>query len=308
MSVYQTLWRRWAPPWFQTAPNIGTFYESVGALLDSEAQRALDGRLAGIVYAGAEPFAAKLADGRRIECQPDALPWHEKDRGIKRYSTESDLSFRIRASNWRQLHAERGKPWGEIRHVRPYFSDRVAAGYAYPTIAIVSQTNDSPNSSWWYQVDPAEARTFIKVSPSNFSYDAFPSYRSRWWAFLDMTGTGYTPPETYDSGGVYDTSGWRYDEGGAYPFTTDRAADVAAMFNDWSAAHSWLVGVVLVWPMAGGAPFPTAAGVPTQDAAGWFSLPNGAGTWAGYTLPAPDGRASRPPNFQWIYDNPPVIV
>jgi len=59
--------------------------------------------------------------------------------------------------------------------------------------------------------------------------------------------------------------------------------------------------------MTGGAPFPTAAGTPTQDASGWWSLPNGANTWAGYVDPA-TGLGTRPPNFQWIYDNPPVIV
>lgn len=306
MSVYQNLWRKWAPPWFQTAPNIGTFYESVGALLDSEAQRALDGRLAGIVYAGAEPYAAKLADGRRIECQPDALPYHSADRGILLYPTEGILSQRIRLSQWRQLHAERGTHWGEIRHVRPYFADRVAAGYTYPTITIVHQTNEGTPAAIWRQVDPAGARTMIRVSPSNFSYDAFPAYRTRWWAFLDMTGTGYTPPAVW--GGFSWGDGTLWGEGGAVPFTPAMGADVSAMLDDWSSAHSWLVGVVLVWPGVGGAPFPSAAGVPTQDAAGWWSLPNGAGTWGGYTLPAPDGRASRPPNFQWIYENPPVIV
>jgi len=301
VSVYQDMWRKWAPPWFRTARNIGVFYESVGRILDSEAQRALDGRLAGIVYAGAEPYAAKLADGRRIECQPDALPWHSADRGIKLYPTEGELSQRIRLSQWRQLHAERGTHWGEIRHVRPYFADRVAAGYTYPTIAIVHQTNEATPRAVWYQVDPSGARTMRRAATSNFDYDGQPVKRSRWWAFLDMTGTGYTPPETYDSGGIYDTSGWVYDAGGAYPLTLDAQADIVSMFTDWKAAHSWCAGVILVWPQVGGGAFPTYNATPAQDATGWWSLPNE--KWA-LTYDPSSGLGTRPPNFIWTLDNP----
>lgn len=307
MSVYQDLWRSFAPPWFRTARNVGIFYESMGALLDSEAQRSVDARLAGIVYAGAGPASALLSDGRRIECQPDALPLHSADRGIKLYPTEGILSQRIRLSQWWQLHAARGTHWGEIAHARPYFADRVAAGFGYPAITIGFQTNEGTPRAAWAQVDPSGNRTLLYTSPSNLNYDGFSTLRSRWWVFVDMAGTGYSPPETYDSGGIYDTSGWQYDAGAPVPFTAAAGADVASMFYDWKAAHSWCGGVVAVWPQSGGAPFPTAGGTPAQDATGWWSLPNGANTWAGYVDPG-TGKGTRPPNFLWLYDNPAPLI
>ena len=278
------------------APNVSVFYESVGTVLDQLAQRISDGRLTMNPYAGPDPGGARLATGQRIECQPDALPYHSRDRGITLYPTEGLLSQRIRLASWWQLHAQRGTHFGAIEHVRPYFADTVALGFAYPTITIVHQDNEGTPAAYWYSESPTGVRSVLRVSPSNFNFDGRPSYRSRWWAFVDMTGTGYTPPHTYDSGGIYDTSGWQYDQGGATPFTAARAADVAAMLQEWKGAHSWCGGVVVMWS----API-NPAGSPVQDATGWWSLPNGANTWAG--LVGLDGRGTRPPSWDWIFDN-----
>lgn len=308
--ILQQIWKQWAPPWFQDKPNISTFYEAVGATLDPLAQRVLDGRLASVPWAGPgvgveEP---RTATGQRWECQPDALPYHSLDRGIQLYKTEGLQSQRQRLAAWWPLRARRGTHWGEIEHVRPYFADRVAAGFAYPTIAIVFQSNEGTPAAYWYQMDPSGGRTILRVSPSNFNIGGVVAARTQWAAFVDMTGTGYTAPHTYDSGGIYDTSGWQYDEDGATPFTVQAQADIAGMFSSWHSALSWLTFLAIVWPVGGGAAFPTAAGVPTQDATGWWSLPNGAGTWAGLVNPT-TGLGTRPPNFQFILDNqPPPIV
>jgi hypothetical protein len=286
---------------------MATLGGAFGSQLDSRAEQILQGRMAAIPFAGgANPGrvgAARLADGRLIECAPLALQAHAADRGILTYPTQGELALRVACSQWHQLHQARGTHWGEIMHARAYFADQVAAGFAYPRIAVVFQDNEGSPAARWYQVDATGNRTLLV---GTFNYDGFNLYRSRVWAFIDMTGTGYTPPALWGAFNWGDGTLW--GQGGARPFTAAMAADVAAMFYDWKAAHSWLTGVVVVWPGVGGAPFPTAAGTPTQDAAGWWSLPNGANTWGGYVLPAPDGRASRPPNFQWIYDNPPIII
>lgn len=294
MSVYAKLWRRMAPPWF-TGPHISTFYEAVGNVLDCEAQRAMDGRLASIVYAGAEPFAAKLSTGQRIECQPDALPQHFLDRSLTPYPSESILSQRLRLSRWHQLHADRGTLWGAIDHVRPYFADRVAAGFAYPQITIGFQTNEATPAAVWYRVSPTGVRTIRRVSPSNLNYNGQPAKRTRWWAFLEMTGTGYTPPPVW--GGFSWGDGTMWGSAGALPFTAQRQADVAAMF-DWKGAHSWKDGVVLIWP---GYTALDIGGTPTQDANGRWSLPNGPNTWGVLADPG-TGKPTRPAGWQWIYD------
>jgi|SRR6185312_3254598 len=282
-------------------PNTQVLLGSVGAQFDATAEQVMQARLAANPFAGgANPTregAARLADGRLIECEPIVLPVHAAMRGIRLYNTESPLSKRIRLSQHLWLKKMRGTPWGEIEHVRPYFSECPA----YPTIAIVFQDDDAPPGAMWYQVDPAGARTLKYIAPSNFNYDDQPMLCSRWWAFVDMTGTGYAAPNVYDSGGQYDTSGWIYDAP-----SLQAQQDIASMFLDWSAAHSWLTGVALWWPMTGGAPFPSATGTPTQDATGWWPLPHGAGTWG--SLVGPDGRSTRPPNLVWIYESDPVIV
>lgn len=300
--LLQKFWRAYRPPWFQ-GPNVNIFYESVGALHDLIAQRVLDGRLAANPWAGPgvgieEPVTAT---GQRIECQPDALPWISRDRGIPLYTTEGLLSQRQRLAAFRQLRAARSTHWGEMEHVRPYFSDAVALGYAYPRFTIVFQDGLTPTpGALWYSMAPDGSRTITRTAPSNMDYDGLIK-RTRWWVFIDMTGTGYTPPALWGGGWTWG-DGTLWGSAGTRPFTAQAGFDIAQMFVNWHAAHSWLNGVIVVWPGVGGAAFPSATTTPTQDASGWWSLPNGPNTWASIVLP--DGRASRPPNFQWLLDNP----
>lgn len=292
-----------ALPAYMRGPYVDSLAGAVGLELDNRSEQCLRARMAAIPYAGGPNpqriGAARLADGRLIECEPVLLPLFSQQRGIKIYPTESTLSQRIRLAMWWQLHQQRGTHWGEIAHVRPYFSTAAA----YPRITIVFQNNETTPAACWYSVAPDGTQSLGRVQPSNFNYDDRPSLRTRWWAFVDMSGTGFTPPETYDSGGQYDVSGWQYDQGGGVPFTAAMAADVAAMFADWKGAHSWLGGVIAVWPMGGGALFPSSISVPVQDVTGWWSLPLGANTWASLVDPI-TGKGTRPPNFQWIVDNP----
>ncbi len=297
--ILQKLWRGYRPPWF-TGPLINTFFEAIGALLDNFSQRAVDARIAGIPWAGPgvgieEPLTS---GGNRIECQPDALPYHSSDRRIALYTTEGLQSQRQRLAAFRRLRARRGTHWGAIEHVRPYFADAVAAGYAYPRITIAFQDNEGTPAAVWYSVAPDGTRTALRVSPSNFDIDGRPTYRSRFAVFIDMTGTGYTPGPLW--GGFNWGDGTVWGAGGLRPLSTQAQQDIAGMLASWHAAHSWLQWVVLVWPGIGGAAMPSAATVAAQDAAGWWNVP--AGAWA--NLVAADGRGTRPPNFQFILSNP----
>lgn len=294
MSVYAKLWRRMAPPWF-VGPHISTFYEAVGSVLDCEAQRAMDGRLASIVYAGAEPFAAKLSTGQRIECQPDALPQHFLDRSLTPYPSESILSQRLRLSRWHQLHADRGTPWGVIDHVRPYFASWVAAGGIYPTIRVVSQTNEATPSALWYTTAANGARSIRKVSPSNWDWDGTPNKRTRFWGIIHL------PPGYAGSGFVWD-AGPAWDSGPVWDGLPAQVfADLWAMMNDWHGAHSHFGGLIVTdlqpaddipgWP--GVHPFDPAS-VYHIDGAGQSTLP--LGNWGSpvYTTGAFLGNITRP--------------
>jgi hypothetical protein len=294
MSVFRKLYRAYRPTWFQ-GPNVNTFYESICSLLDSIAQRFLDARMAAIPWAGPgvgveEPLTST---GQRLECQPDALPYHSRDRGIPLYTTEGLLSRRQRLAMWRQLRAHRGTHWGAIEHIRPYFADKVAAGNTYPRITVVFQDNEGTPASVWYQWMIDGTKTITRVSPSNFDYDGQPTKRTRFWIFLEMNGTGYSAPVTYGSGRTYN-DGALYGVG---TFTAQAQADLVAMALDWHSAHSWLAGVVLIWP---GYTTLNITGTPTQDADGRWSLPNG--KWGSLIDPG-TGKATRPAGWQWIYDS-----
>jgi hypothetical protein len=301
VGVFQQTIKNFAPPWFLKR-NMGTLLEAVGATYDVLAQRVFDGRRAGNPFAGgadaARTGASRTDAGVLRECDTDALPYHARDRQIRLYSTEPILSQRIRLSQWHQIHKARASHWGEISNVRPYF----ATASAYPNVAVVFQNNAGTPGATWYEMTSGGAQYVRTASPSNFNYDGQPSERTRFWFFLDLDSAGFSTPWTSDSGHTYD-SGGVYDVGSAPAFTAAAAADVVAMIQEAQAAHSWLAGVVAWWPMTGGAAFPSYSGTPTQDASGWWSLPHGANTWASLVDPS-TGKATRPPNMSWIYDNP----
>lgn len=287
----------YAPPWFQ-GPNLTTLLQAIGSEWDARAEQVLRGRMQAIPYAGGDGSAqrvgaARLADGRLIECEPFVLPVHATDRGIPLYPTEGLLSQRIRLSQWRQLHQQRGTHRGELLHVRPYFADTVARGFTYPVMRIVHQSGSG--HAVWHTMSSAGVYSVYRPASPNFNYDGRTSLWSRWWAFVEMQGTGFTPPYTYGDGDTYG-DGILYGEGGTLPFTAARQADVVSMFADWKSAHSWLGGVVLVW---GGSIDITAA--PVQDATGWWSLPNG--KWGNVVDPVTH-IGTRPPSFEWILDTP----
>ncbi|HSM94037.1 MAG TPA: hypothetical protein VLT47_14225 [Anaeromyxobacteraceae bacterium] len=229
------------PPRF-LGENASKLLGAVGTVFDARAAQIRDGRAAAIPYAGwpGSPERACWADGTPIECEPNALPIHSTDRGIKLYATEPLLSQRIRLANWRQLHAQRGTAFGEIEHVRPYFADFAAAGGAYPTIRIVFQDNAGTPGATWHTIDPAGVRSVHTQRPSNWIWDAHPELRTRWWAIIHLPPGWTTYSATlWDSGALWD-SGFLWD---GIPAAV--LADLWSMFYDWKGAHSWFGGLIV---------------------------------------------------------------
>lgn len=284
-----------APPWFR-GRYISTFYESVGRVLDSISQRVLDGMCAEVVWAGPDPGAPRLSSGQRIECQPDALPYHARDRELILYATEGLLSKRIRLSRYLQLHTERGTHWGEIEHVRPYFADFVAVGGSYPTFRIFFQTNEPTPQGVCYTMAPDGSRSIFKGC--DWDWQGTPERRCMWWAVIHL------PPgfpayaagaETWDSG-TWDDPGTVWDGLPAAVF-----ADLWQMFYDWKSASSWFGGLIVTALQPGDAipgfpgfhPFdPTEAA--QIDAYGTSTLPMGQWDSPVYLTGAFTGNPTRP--------------
>lgn len=268
-------------PWFLRNRWKGTFLQAVALQYDI----AID------------TLAQGLRLSQPLRCDVSALPHLARDRSIALYPTEPIPSQRFRLSQWWQLHRGRGSHQGEMRHAQPYFLPGTL-----PRIRIVHQSGGGSPVATWHTLDPSGRYSAAQASPSNFNIDGTASKWSRWAAFVDMSGTAYTGPATYGDGDTYG-DGLLYGSAGSTPFYGQRQADVAAMLYDWKAAHSWCEWIIAWWPMTGGAPFPDASSTPTQDASGWWSLPNGANTWTVLADPV-TGLATRPPNMLWLRDTP----
>lgn len=281
-----------APPHLQ-GPNMDTMLGAIGTQLDANAEQVMWSRLQAIPFAGGanvtRELAARLADGRLLECEDFVLPILAEQRGIPLYDTESELSKRIRVSQWLELRRRKGTQLGELQHVRPYFSGAPFAGY--PVLEMVHQSGNG--HAIWHRLDAAGVYSLHRAS--NFDYDGQTAKWSRVWAFVHMTGTGIAGPPLYGDGHLYG-DGTLY---GSVGLSVEQHRDIVKLFQDWTAAHEWLAGVALVW--TAGAVDRTST--PTQDGDGRWSLPNGANTWSVLADPA-TGKATRPTGVQWIFDNP----
>ncbi len=298
MSLFDRTLKAFAPGFFAGA-NMSRLIESVGMVFDQHAQRVFDGRCAGNPYAG----GSKTDDGILRQCEPEVLAEHAVDRGITLYPYEPTPSRRFRVSRYLELIRKKGSAEGAMLNAQPYFLGLTAT---LPMMRVVHQSNEATPSSTWSTLGAVSAASVLATGnlgpftmtmrvPSNFNYDDRPDLWSRYFVFIYLDGTGLTPPNTYDDGHTYD-DGAVYDAGSLTP---QHCQDLVAMFKLWKAAHCWLGGVALVWDPA--AVDPTAT--PTQDVTGWWSLPNGAGTWASPYDPITH-LGTRPPGVIWIYDNP----
>lgn len=281
--------RKWIPPTWINDPVIGALAEVFGSALDGLAERSFRGRLAAIPYAG----GAKTAGGVLLQCDPDVFPWHARDRQIKLYSTEPEYSKRVGLATWHQLHSRRGTHKGEIENVRRYFRGTDNRG-SIPTIRIVHRSGDGVTT--WHTYTGAGVYSKSKAV-DNFEYrTGYDAQWAQWYAFVEMSESDFTGPPLYGDGHRYG-GGTLYGADGATPFTVAAQRDIVAMFRDWKAAHSWLTAVILNW-----GPLIDVTALPTQDADGRWSLPNG--TW-GWTADPNTGQPTRPKGMQWVYEQLP---
>lgn len=244
MSVVQRLWRLWAPHWFQ-ARHISTFYDALGALLDIEAQRVMDGRLASNPYAGAEPGAAKLATGLRIECEPDALPYHASDRGIPLFASLVTWGARVNISRFRQLWADKGTHRGRMRMLQAYFYGPQGQG-PLPDIYEVHRSGATPFVATWHRLSggvPGAAGTSVYtrtvVNPGNFDFDSNGTNSQTPIAPAWAGATAYSVgAEVTNDGGkpyVCITAGTSAGTGGP----TGTGADITDGTVHWRYAQAW---------------------------------------------------------------------
>lgn len=234
------------------------------------------------------------------QCDPDVLSWHARDRGIRIYDTEPELSKRYRLSRWRQLKKRRGSHRGELENVQPFWLSTPSA--VLPTVRIVFQDNRGTPSAQWHTLTGAGLYSVIQRSTSNWNYDDDPTKRSRFWAIVYLP-PGYSTAVTYDDGVTV------YDGGAIYDGVTALAIrDLVDAIKEAKAAHSRLAGVIAT-SLQPDEVIPDIAGThhpfdPTDTAQthadGWTTLPTG--NWK-YVSDPDTGLPTRPPWATWLYED-----
>ena len=289
--------RTWelAPSWFQ-ARWMRALIGALAGELDNVRDRSIDGLRSAVPYAA----GARLADGRLIQCDPDVLAWHARDRGISIYSSEPDLSKRYRLSRWRQLKKRFGSHLGELENLQPFWLATQAS--VLPTVRIVHQDGVGSPSCTWRTLSPTGTVTQNRRITSNWDYDGESFKWSRFWVILHL-------PPGYSSVIVYDDGTSVYDGGAIYDGVTALAiADIVANINEAKAAHSRLAAVIAttlqpsdVIPGVAGTHHPFDPLDTAQTSAeGWTTLPTG--NWASIIDPA-TGLPTRPPWASWLYED-----
>lgn len=284
-------------PKFLRRLNLGRYLSTVGLMNDQ------------IVLAA----TLGLRQSNPLTCDVCSFPALSKDRNVPLYPMMPEAAQRFALSRWRQRARSLGTEYLTLLDLQTYFY--TGPGALLPRCYSVHQTGDG-GSSVWRTLGAAVgsplgqpiggAYSENTFAPSNFDFDSHTrahaeGYWSRYWIFIDMTGTSYTGPLRYDDGvTTYDNGVARYDMGGANPFVTAQIQDLIQIIVNDNAPHAWPNWLALIW----GAGFDYAA-TPSQDSSGFWTLPSG--HW-GLTYDPTTGLATRPPYIDVVWDNPSPVT
>lgn len=211
-------------PSFFRGPVAGRVFESIAAVADMMIETQVLG----------------LQQGDPLRCDSSALPFLGRDRGIRRYPTESEDSYRRRLAGWRETKKHWGSLIGQMRQLQLWFSPQA------PMIRAVHMPS-VPSLAVWHTLDSAGNYTVHRQFPSNWDWDSVkydPGLGgwSRYWVIV------YT--NELDPSSLIDSIYW--DGGGTYNshavwdglFTAAQIADMVSVLKDWKAAHSQLAGLI----------------------------------------------------------------
>lgn len=287
MGFFADTIHQFAPSWFQ-APYMTTLMRAFAGELDVFEQRVFDGRRAAIPYAGGSRVDSGVHAGVLRQCDPDVLEWHARDRGIRLYDTEPEISKRVRLGSWRQLKRRRGSHQGEMRNLHPYFLDQPAL----PKMRIVHQSNHPTPVATWHTLDSAGVYSVHRATPSNWNWDDVPEKRARFWLIIytdqlsvpSPAQNVWDGPQEWDGGSIW---------GGL--LTRAQMDDIVSMIREAKAAHSVLWGVIFATDPASFDPASTLV----VDPDGWSNLPNG--KW-GSVIDDDTGQPTRLPTAVFAYD------
>lgn len=176
-------------PWAKTTPGLDWGYKylysiaQAGDLIIQEA-----------VEAGRLRFPS--------DCPEDALPFHGRDRGLRRGPHESADSFRARLLAWRTFAKKLGSAEDIVRNVQTY---AIGNGFQLPTVRLVT------NTGTWFTLGPGTRTAIERVvslpGPSNWDWDGHPELWDRFWIILYASEWAWDRDGTWGDGEIWGNDG-----------------------------------------------------------------------------------------------------
>lgn len=168
------------------------------------------------------------------ECAPDALPYHGRDRGIRRGPLEGDTSYRARLLLW--LQSWRGAGVGRA------MLDQIA-GYLTPHRTRIRV---------WTQGGLLYTReadgTFTIQRVAGFDWDATPSLWSRFWVIIDSVGgVPWSRDGTWGDGSI-----WGTPTNGTWGSTAtiEDVQSIRNIVDDWKPAAARCESIIISFDAA----------------------------------------------------------
>jgi len=217
--------------------------------------------------------AAKQATSARFPlfCPEDALPYHGRDRGIRRGPLEGAASYRGRLLLW--LEAWRGAGVGRA------MLDQIA-GYLTPQTCRIRI---------WTQVGTIYTRaadgtfTITRATPGLWNWDGLTALWARFWIIIDSVGgVPWSRDGTWGDGEVWGESG-RGTWGSTA--TVEQVQTIRSIVEDWKPAGSVCKNIIISFDASAFSPSDTAPPLPDGTWAHWSH------NVGGVQVPARDSRA-----------------
>lgn len=221
-----------SPARLRTARAAKLVYAFIGLPLDMIAQ------------AAREALTARFPD----YCPDDALPYHGRDRGVRRGPNEPAESFRLRLRQWR-------KSWKDAAVGSALLDD--IAGYLTPQTA---------RMRIWTQVGIVYTReadgtfTVEHVTPALWNWDGHASLWARFWVVIySVGGVPWSRDGTWGDGEV-----WGGDPAGTWGSTAtlDQVHGIRAIVDDLKPAQSVCKSIIVSFDPAAFDPADTSPPLP----------------------------------------------
>lgn len=178
----------------------------------------------------------------------DALPVLGRERGIRRGISETDASYVSRLLIWLVSRRFRGNPYA--------LADQLA-GWLGAKVGVIRVVNQQ--GAWYTRLSDG-TREYHRATPTNFSWDAYPTQWSRYWVILYPSDTCWNTRKVLTG-----LTTWG-DHSGTWGTTMSRgeAEVLRAIVGEWNPPHARCSHIVLAYDDASFAPT-ASPGAPMPD-------------------------------------------